>query len=582
MCRGSISVNIGIRERTLANNHSKRWRIAAPITLEASRELECYPAILRQVLFNRGQRTLADANRYLTADGASTDPYLLRGMAPAVGRLLQAVDRGEKIAVYGDYDVDGVTSTVLMTQVLRTLGADVQPYIPNRFDEGYGLNNEALEGLARDGVRVVLTVDCGIRSAAEVAFGCELGLDMIIADHHSPLGDLPAATAVICQRQPLDEYPDKNLAGVGLAYKLAQALLDLRPVEGVRAEDWLDLVALGTVADVVPLTGENRSLVRGGLERMRAGYRVGLYSLGRAAGINVKNCRATDIAFGLGPRLNAAGRLESALAAVELLLSDDIMHAGRLSQQLCDQNTRRQEMTREMQAQAETMIRGGEDAPVLFAFHPEFNQGLVGLVAARLAESYYRPAIVGYRGEEYTRASCRSIEEFHITQALDQCADLLVRHGGHARAAGFTVRNENLPALVERMYAIAQRELAQLDLRPVLDADLEVPLIDLRPVILDDLAYIEPTGSGNPDVVFCSRNLRVVRSKTVGSENQHLKLAVSDGRVTFDAIAFRMGHWAAQMPPAIDLLYTYERNYFNDRVFLQLNVRDLKPAGLPD
>lgn len=566
----------------MQENHTKRWRVAAPIPEEVSQELNCYPEILRQVLYNRGQHTLADAHRYLSADGISTDPYLLTGMAAAVERIVRAVDGGEKMAVYGDYDVDGVTSTVLMTQVLRALGGDARPYIPNRFDEGYGLNNEALDILNQEGVRLVLTVDCGIRSWREADYAAEIGLDMIITDHHSPLGEIPNALAVICQRQPGDVYPDKNLAGVGLAYKLAQALLAQRPVEGVRVEDWLDLVALGTVADVVPLLDENRALVRAGIETMRQGRRVGLFSLIQAAGLHHERCRAGDIGFGLGPRLNAAGRLESALAAVELLMAEDIMVSGKLAQQLCDQNTRRQEMTRAMNAQAEALIAGSTHDPILFAFDHEFNQGLVGLVAARLTESYYRPAVVGYMGEEFTRASCRSIDEFHITQALDECADLLVRHGGHAKAAGFTVANENIPALIERLRAIADRELSGHDLRPVMQADMEVPLIDLRPVILDDLAYVEPTGSANPEVVFCSRNLRVVRCKTVGSDNNHLRLTVSDGRVTFDGIAFRQGHWIKEMPESIDLLYTYERNYFNDRVFLQLNVRDLKPAGTPD
>ncbi len=566
----------------MQENHNKRWRVAAPITKEVSQELDCYPEILRQVLFNRGQHTLADAHRYLSADGTGTDPYLLTGMAAAVERVLCAVDGREKMAVYGDYDVDGVTSTVLMTQVLRAVGGDARPYIPNRFDEGYGLNKDALDALAHEGVRLVLTVDCGIRSWEEADYAAEIGLDMIITDHHSPLGEIPNAVAVICQRQSGDQYPDKNLAGVGLAYKLAQALLSLRPVEGVRVEDWLDLVALGTVADVVPLLGENRALVRAGIECMRQGRRVGLFSLIQAAGLHHERCRASDIGFGLGPRLNAAGRLESALASVDLLMADDIMVSGKLAQQLCDQNTRRQEMTRAMHAQADALIASATHDPIFFAFDHEFNQGLVGLVAARLTESYYRPSIVGYMGEEFTRASCRSIDEFHITQALDECADLLVRHGGHAKAAGFTVANENLPALTERLRGIAERELSGHDLRPVMHADMEVSLIDLRPVILDDLAYVEPTGSGNPEVVFCSRNLRVVRCKTVGSENNHLRLTVSDGRVTFDGIAFRQGHWMKEMPESIDLLYTYERNYFNERVFLQLNVRDLKPAGTPD
>lgn len=322
--------------------------------------------------------------------------------------------------------------------------------------------------------------------------------------------------------------------------------------------------------------------MRSGIERIRRGGRQGIRSLAGAAGMAVERCAAGDIGFMLGPRLNAAGRMETALAAVNLLMCSEVTQAGLLAQQLNNQNSERQSLTRKMQEAAEVALQDTAEQPMLCVFQPEFNRGIVGLVAARLAESYYRPAMVGEIKEGYVRASCRSIDEFHITRALDECADLMVRHGGHAKAAGFTVRVENLHALVEKMQQIAARELAGLDLRPVLRADLEIPLIEVHPGFFRELERLEPTGMENPEVVFISRNLKVTRFRTVGSENTHLKMTFSDNHIIYDAIAFRQGHWAEHMPERVDVLYTFEKNYYNDRVSLQLNVRDLKPTGTPD
>ncbi|NMC81152.1 MAG: single-stranded-DNA-specific exonuclease RecJ, partial [Chloroflexi bacterium] len=277
--------------------------------------------------------------------------------------------------------------------------------------------------------------------------------------------------------------------------------------------------------------------------------------------------------------LNAAGRLESALDSFDLLMADDLATAGLLAQKLDDQNRQRQELTRQMQETAEKLMDPEKDDRLIFAAHPEFNMGVVGLVAARLTETYYRPAVVGSQGEEFTRASCRSIPEFHITRALDQCSDLLVRHGGHAMAAGFTVRNEKLDELVERLQQIATEQLAERDLCPVLYADMEIPLRELRPILLKDLDALEPTGLGNPGALFVSRDLRVRYFRRVGSEGQHLRLTLDDGAITYDAIAFRQGHWGGQLPERVDILYAFERNFYRDQMTLQLNVRDLKPSN---
>lgn len=556
----------------------RRWQIAPALPAEANIALVEYPYPIRQILYNRGCLDADSAERYLRAQPVTYDPFQMIGMEDAVARILSAISMGEEIVVYGDYDVDGVTATALLVQVLQQMGGKARAYIPNRFDEGYGLNNEALDVLAQEQVRLVITVDCGIRSPVEAEHARSCGMDMIITDHHHPKDEIPNAWAVICPRQEGDPYPDKNLAGVGLAFKLAQALLLRHPVEGVSAEDWLDLVALGTVADLVPLVGENRGLVRAGLRILRMGRRQGVLSLAQAAGLNPERLTAGDISFGLAPRLNAAGRLESALAAFAMLMSTDPMEAGPLAQKLDDQNRQRQKITQEIQQAAELMAAEEVSPHLIFAVHPEFNSGVVGLAASRLVEAYYRPAIVGQIGEETTRASCRSIPIFHITKALDECADLLVRHGGHAMAAGFTVSNHQLEELRVRLQAIAERELADQELVPSLRADIELPLSEIRPSLLPYLDQLQPTGTNNPEAVFVARNLWVTNSRTVGAEKKHLKLTVTDGSITYDAIAFRQGHWQDQMPESVDLMFTFEKNNFQGREYLQLNVKDIQPS----
>ena len=555
-----------------------RWQIQPLLTSKADQALVKFPPVLRQLLFNRGYAADAEARAFLNSKPAhNMSPWALKGMDTAVTRIFQALDAKEKIVIYGDYDVDGVTSTVLLVQTLRAMNANVEAYIPNRFEEGYGLNMDALSQLAEDGVDLVITVDCGIRSVDEAAHARGLGLDLVITDHHHPGDVLPPALAVINPKQAGDVYPEKMLAGVGIAYKIAEALLEKRPADGLTPAHLLDLVALGTVADLAPLSGENHALVRKGLKVMRNARRQGLVSLAAVAGVNIKEVNAMNIGFSLGPRLNAAGRLDSALAAFHLLMATDFMQTGEMAQELEMQNQERQKITREMQEVAETIaLAGGNDAFLLFAVSPEFNEGVVGLAASRLVEKYYRPAIVGKVDEETTVCSCRSIAEFHITDALDQCADLLVRHGGHAAAAGFTVRNENVGMLLSRLQAIATEKLSGVDLRPVVVADMELALDTLSFEMFEHLQYLEPTGYGNPQPVFVSRDVRVVNSRTVGRDQSHLKLTVSGGGATLDAIAFRLGHLKADLPAKVDLLYTFEINEWNGRKSLQLNIRDIQ------
>lgn len=565
----------------------KRWIIPAPLTPEADTALGAFPQPLRQILFNRGFATEASARAYLNAQvDFNTDPFQMTGMDQAVDRIRSAIQNRESIAIYGDYDVDGVTATALLVQVLLGLGADVRGYIPNRFEEGYGLNNEALASLKQDGVRLVITVDCGIRSPAEALHARSLDLDLIISDHHHPAqGELPLACAVINPKQPGDAYPDKDLAGVGIAYKIAEALLyNKQQTQGTTNDslsDLLDLVALGTVADLAPLVGENRVLVRRGLKQMRETKRQGLFSLAAVSELPLSKVNAGHIGFMLGPRLNAAGRLKEALAAFELLTTTDVFRAGELAQMLEMQNRERQRITREMQLQAEEIALMKQDASyLLFAAHENFNSGVVGLAASRLTESHYRPAVVAAKGPEETRGSCRSIPEFHITDALDRCSDLLVRHGGHAAAAGFTVRNENLEELEKRLKSLAQEALSEQDLRPTLVADAELSLTSLKPELIRLLSYLEPTGYGNRDAAFVARNVRVKGARTVGADGRHLKLLLEDEKkFNHDAIGFRLGDWQRNISPRVDILFTYETNEYNGRINYQLNLKDIKPSG---
>ena len=405
---------------------NKRWEVAPPLPQETLGELGDFHPVLRQILYYRGYHTKASALAYLQAIPPSgTEPENLTGLVQAVDRIQYAIEQQENIVVYGDYDADGVTATALLVTALRALGANVREYIPNRFDEGYGLNLDALRTLHSEGARLIVTVDCGIRSWDEADYSHNVGMDLIITDHHYPLDQLPSAFAIINPKQPGDIYPEKNLAGVGLAFKLLQGLSRYKG-NTLDPQAYLDLVALGTVADMVPLTGENRALVRSGMEQIRRPHRQGIMALIGVSGLTAARITTSDLGYSLAPRINATGRLDSALASLNLLTTQDYKEAGQLAQWLEIQNRERQKVTRDIQAKAESKIILDEHIPLLlFAADAEFNPGVVGLAASRLTEQYYRPSIIASIGDEFTRGSCRSIPEFHITEALDRCKDLL-------------------------------------------------------------------------------------------------------------------------------------------------------------
>jgi single-stranded-DNA-specific exonuclease len=510
-----------------------------------------------------------------------------------VERIRTAIRLGELIVVYGDFDADGVTATVLLVQTLEAMSARVHPYIPHRVDEGYGLNCDALDRIAAAGARVVITVDCGIRSPVEVVHGNRVGLDMIITDHHAVGSELPPALAVINPRQAADPYPFKELAGVGLAFKLAQALMLEEKRHPVAAEpmkleeaDLVDLVALGTIADLAPLMGENRSLVQRGLAELNKARRPGMQALLSEAGLRPGKVDAMAIGFVLGPRLNAAGRLSTAEISYRLLTAPDPWIAAPLASELGRLNSRRQELTTEKVALARERLRAeGVERYLYFVADSGFPPGVVGLVAGKLADDLYRPVLVAELGAQQTHGSARSIPEFNITAALDECRDLLERYGGHAAAAGFTVRNERLEELQRRLETIAFQQLAGRELVPTLEIDAVVELADLDWATAELLRQLEPCGYANPQPVFASLGLEVVDQKPVGREYQHLKLTVRDpeatgpqSRVVRDGIAFRMGGWSGHLPRRVDLAYTFEVNEFNGEARLQLNIKDLRPS----
>ena len=554
------------------------------------------PELVVQLLWSRGVRAPDEVEAFLAGVARVDNPFRMAGMNEAVERIRRAIRTGERIAVYGDFDADGVTATALMVQTLSALGAFVRPYIPHRVDEGYGLNNSALSELARDGQRLIITVDCGIRAVDEVAFANRLGLDVIVTDHHSVGAVLPPALACINPKRADCDYPFKGLAGVGLAYKLAQGLLRTQQQAPIRRDltvdldeaDLLDLVALGTVADLAPLLDENRALVQRGLERINQPQRPGLKALIKKTGLTEGQITSSSIGYILGPRINAAGRLESAMLAYDLLQTDDVVKADRLAAELDQLNVRRQHLTAQSVEAAQSQIEADGTNDLLYMVaSQEFPSGIVGLVAGRLVEQYYRPSLVVELGDRQSRGSARSIAEFDITKALDKCAaaGLLVRHGGHAAAAGFTVENKKLPALKAALQEIAAEELSDKDLQPSLTIDAKLNLGDADFATMGLLQQLEPTGYANPQPLFLSSRLQVRDARKVGADGAHLKLVVSDPEAgprreaAWDAIAFRQGHWYGKLPRIIDLAYKLEENHWNGNKRLQLVVEDLRPAG---
>ncbi len=558
---------------------SKEWRVLPPAPQEYLAQLPELRPLLAQCLYNRGFTNSQEAYAFLSCRVEEDTPFRLQGMHKAVARIRQAIRQGEQIAIYGDFDADGVAATAILTQTISSLGGHALPYIPHRVDEGYGLHIGPLRALVRRGCTLLVTVDCGVRSFSEVEYAHRLGLEVIITDHHSVPPQLPPALAVINPKQQGCPYPFKHLSGAGVAFKLAQALLRVnrrvplpKAAIPITEEELLDLVALGTVTDLAPLVGENRRLVKRGLESLRVSPRPGLAAL--LASIKPEAIDSHTLGYILGPRLNAAGRLGDAMVSYRLLTTSSPAEAQELAQELEGKNRRRQELTSEILERALEEIEGREREPLLLA-KGEFPQGIIGLVASRLCEEFYRPAVLLSVGEDECRGSARSIPEFNITAALEECQELLIKFGGHSQAAGFTLEVERLPALEERLRLIAARQLEGLELAPTLLIDAQIPLSDLDPATIAALPKLEPFGPSNPLPTFLSQGVEVRESRLLGEA--HLGLTLTDARIVWDAIAFGRGQEVGSLPDHLDLVYTPEVNWWGEQPRLRLRIHDLKP-----
>lgn len=564
---------------------ARRWLMREPAPPTFLATLPTYGPLLATLLYQRGLRDPEAVDTFLRDDYPTGlhDPLAMHGMDAAARRIAQAIERGEQMAVYGDFDTDGVTAVALLMRAIPALGGRLRPYIPHRQREGYGLNMEAVEQLHADGVALLITVDCGVSNVAEVAHAQALGLDVIVTDHHSPPAVLPPALALVNPKQPGCPYPFKDLVGVGIAFKLVQALWKLGLRGELTGRDLLDVVALGTVTDMGPLLGENRVLVRAGLQALNATTRPGLRALVEAAGLSLGSVDASAIGYMLGPRLNAAGRLDDAILAYQLLLAPNDAAARTLAGELNEANRRRQELTRQVQeqAQAQATATDRRHKRLVFLHNAAFPAGVVGLVAGRLSDEWGRPVLIMETGSETSRGSARSVPGFSVVAALAQCADLLVRYGGHDAAAGFTVNNHDLPALEQRLLDIAAAQISDDMLSPTLTVDAELPLGRVSWELLHQLECLEPCGQANPRPTLLSRRVRVTGAWGKGADGRTLKLRLVDERnQPFDAVGFRMGHLAEALQgrPLVDAVYRIEANEWNGDRRLQLRLLDLRPA----
>ncbi len=513
----------------------------------------------------------------MQANDPGYDLCLLPDASDAVGRLRRAIANSEQIAVYGDFDVDGITATAVLIEGIAGLGGQVMPYIPDRFTEGYGVNSAAIEALAKRGVTLIITADCGTSSVKEIELGRRLDIDTIIIDHHSVPPQLPPAAAIVNPKRIDARYPENELSSGGLALRVMQLLYESihRTFDAAKC---LDLVALSTVCDMAPLRGENRWLVREGLRALSRAGRTGIRALFEASGCDPAQVTAETIGYVLGPRLNAAGRLAHGKLALDLLLERDEAKAREMALQLCDLNSRRQKETEAALELARDLVAAlPGDLPLIFVGHESIPAGIVGLVAGRLMEEHHKPAVVYERGEETSRASCRSIPEFDITGALRNAAPLMVRFGGHRAAAGFTVENGNLDPLRESLLIQAQTELAGVDLAPVIEIDAAIPLGRVNGELMRELTAMAPFGVGNPEPVFLSRGLEVRDVRVMGEDGKHLRLQLRDGRATWPAVAFGFGGNEITEGDRLDVVYTFSADRSGDGA-LQLRVLDFAPS----
>jgi len=558
-------------------NHS-RWNLLPSVPDKHLANASGFSPLVAQLLYNRGLVNPSQLELFVAADKRlSGNPFLLPDIHQAVARIYQALLSGENIAVYGDFDADGITATALLVRGLSALGGKTIPYIPHRLTEGYGLKTAALENLYRQGISLVITVDCGITALSQVKKAKRMGLDIIITDHHTPPAVIPPAIAIVDPKLPNSNYTFSELAGVGVALKLLQALFQSIGKEE-QVEELTDLVALGTVADMVPLLGENRYLVKQGLKLINATPRLGVREMLTQAGLPIGGLDTDSISWVIAPRLNAAGRLEHAMTSYELLTTDSPEEAHTLTMWLEGKNAERQRLTDKVLAKAREQVLAQGISPLLIASDSDYPAGIAGLVASKLSGEFYRPAIVIKTGEVVSSGSCRSIPEFNIILALNQCRHLLSQFGGHSRAAGFTLLTKNLARLRQALLPLAANQLAGVDLRPHLDIDAEVTLPDLTGDTFPTIQQLAPFGQGNPLPTFLSRRVEVIDCRTMGTNGEHLRMKLKQGGTIWDGVGFGMGNFLSEASSPLDIVYNLEIDRWGGKERLRLNILDFAPS----
>ncbi|MFC1979882.1 single-stranded-DNA-specific exonuclease RecJ [Chloroflexota bacterium] len=559
-------------------NHS-RWNLLPPAPDNFLVADSGFPPLILQLLYNRGFTEPSRCESFINGDDClSGDPFLLPDMQRAIARVYQALLAGEKIAIYGDFDADGIACTALLVQGLSFLGSKAIPYIPHRLTEGYGLNTAALETLHKQGVSLVITVDCGITAISEVKKAKKMGVDIVITDHHTPLTEIPPALAIVNPKLPDSTYPFSELTGVGVALKLLQALFQSVGREK-QLDGLMDLVAIGTIADMAPLLRENRYLVKQGLKLINTAPRLGIKEMIIQTGLEIGSIESGSISWVLAPRLNAAGRLAHAMTSYKLLMTESPQEAQGLTKWLEQKNTERQRLTTSTLTKAREQIIDQGILPLLVASGRDYPAGIAGLVAGRLSEEFYRPTIVIRMGERMSGGSCRSIPEFNIILALNQCSSLLTQFGGHSQAAGFSLPTENLSRLREALLQSAITQLDGVDLRPRLDIDTEVALPELGGDTFNIIQQMAPFGCGNPLPVFLSRGVEVIDCRTMGSTNEHLRMRLRQGDTIWDGVCFRSGSRLAEVVSRLDIVYNLELDRWGGGEKLRLNIQDFDEAN---
>lgn len=557
----------------------KRWSIEPDHSQEEvqlAAELKVSP-IVAKLLINRGLGDPHKARQFLVADMESLlSPWDLKGMREAVACVTKTMEEGGSIVVYGDYDVDGITATSVVYRFLKRCGASVSYYIPERQSEGYGLNLEALEGLIAKGTDLVITVDCGI-SSYDVVEAVRDRLALVITDHHEAPALIPRAVAVVDHKQPNCPYPDKNLAGVGVAYKLCQAIWQERTGEVYQAD--LDIVALGTVADVVPLVGENRILVQAGLSKMQLQPNRGMEALIDVAGLKDRKITAGHIGYTLAPRLNAAGRVAHATRAVELLTTPSQEEAYEIAEELQETNLERQALERDIHEMArQDVLKQGPDADyVVVVGGQDWHPGVIGIVASRLVEEFYKPTLVISIKDGIGKGSCRSIDNCNIYEALQSAEDLLIQFGGHQAAAGFSIKEDKIPALRERLAQYCKEHLAETDYLPIVDIDSQVTIDDIDVPLIEEIETLEPYGMANPTPVLALEEATISDLFLMGQQKKHAKVLLEREDSTIDAIAWNRPDLHASFFPGdrVKVAFTVQKNEWNGHVSPQLMIQDM-------